>query len=141
MELERRPAQPRVERLALDVLHRDELAAVGLTDLVHRADVRMIERGGGARLSQQAPLRERIGLGLRRQEFQRDAAAELGVIGQEHFGHAAGAELAANDVATELQTWGYCTHSIRSMSFQCSRIHRLKKQQPLELRNLGTMEP
>ena len=64
----------------------------------------MIERGRGARLSQQAPLRERIGLGLGRQELQRDAAAELGVIGQEHFRHAAGAELAADDVATKFQT-------------------------------------
>ena len=83
----------------------------------------------------------RIGLGLRRQKLERDLAAKLRVIGQVDFGHAARAELGADDVATELQTWGYCNHSIRSMRFQCPRIHRLKNQQPLELRNLGAMEP
>ena len=64
-ELERRPPQPRVERLALHVLHRDEAAAVGFADFVDGADVGMIEGRRGARLSQQAPLCQRIGLGLR----------------------------------------------------------------------------
>ena len=110
VQTERRPAQPRVERFALDVLHRDVLAAVGFADFVDGADVRMIERGGRARLSQQAPAREGIGLRLRRQEFQGDAAAELQVIGEKHLGHPASPELGANDVSTELLTRGSRTH-------------------------------
>ena len=56
-EIERRPAESDVERLAVDVLHRDVVAAVGFADLVDGADVRMIEGRGGARLPEQPPLR------------------------------------------------------------------------------------
>ncbi len=110
VQLDRCPAQPRVERFALDILHRDVLAAVGFADLVDGADVRVIERGGRARLLQQAPTRVGIGLRLRRQEFQGDAAAELQVIGEKHLGHPAGPELGANDVPTKLPTLGNRTH-------------------------------
>ena len=65
VEIHRRPAQPRVERFTLDVLHRDVRAAVGFADLVHGADVRVIERRGRARLSQQAALGDGIGLRFR----------------------------------------------------------------------------
>ena len=44
------------ERLAFDELHDDVRPAVVLADFVDRADVRMIERGHGARLAQHAPL-------------------------------------------------------------------------------------
>jgi len=47
------------KRRALDVLHRDEAQAVGLTNLIDGTNVRVIERGGITRLSQQ-PLAGRI---------------------------------------------------------------------------------
>ena len=61
----------------------------------------MIEGGGRPRLLQQAPARVGIGLRLRREEFQGDAAPELHVIGEKHLGHPASPELGANDVSTE----------------------------------------
>ena len=45
--------QHRAERLAFDQLHGDERQAVGFADFVNDADVRMIERGGGARFTHQ----------------------------------------------------------------------------------------
>ena len=41
------------ERLAFVVRHRDERLVIRLADLVNRADVRVIERTGGAGLSHQ----------------------------------------------------------------------------------------
>jgi hypothetical protein len=44
------PQQPMAQCLAIDVLHRDELLAVRpFAQRVNRADVRMIESGGGSR--------------------------------------------------------------------------------------------
>ena len=55
------------------------------------------------------------------EEFQRDAAAELRIVGEKHVRHAAGAELGANDVPTELLT-------------RCDRIHDFSSK-PLTLRS------
>ena len=44
----RRPTQSFLERLAFQELHRDERLPIGFVNLVNRADVRVIERGGGA---------------------------------------------------------------------------------------------
>ena len=41
------------ERLAFVIRHRDERLVIRLADLVDRADVRVIERAGGARLAHQ----------------------------------------------------------------------------------------
>ena len=80
------------ERLSLEQFHRDEVPAFVLADRVDRADVRVIQRRGRARLALK-PL-ERDGIGARRvgQELQRDAAAELRVFGFVDDAHTAGAE-------------------------------------------------
>ena len=57
--VEREPPalQPRLQRFPVVERHRDEqLSVVGLADLVDRADVRMIERRGGARLRDESRL-------------------------------------------------------------------------------------
>ena len=59
-EPQRPAAQPPFERLAADVFHRDAGATVERRDFVNRADERMIERGGGARLAEQ--LLQAVGL-------------------------------------------------------------------------------
>jgi len=82
------------------------VAAVGLADLVHRADVRVVQRRGRPGLSRQASLREAIGFGLGRKELQRDTTAELRVISEIDFGHPASADLGANQVPAELHTRG-----------------------------------
>ena len=49
--LQRRPQRAPFDQLLDDVV----IAAGGLADLVDDDDVRMIERGGGARLAEEAP--------------------------------------------------------------------------------------
>ena len=87
--------------LPLDILHGDEQLAVGLADLVNRADVGMVERRRCTRLSHQ-PLSGVIVCGrVRWQQLDRHAPAQVRVFGQKHFGHAAGAEPGANLVVPE----------------------------------------
>ena len=50
----------------------NELPVVGLADLVDGADVRMLERGRGARLDEEALLRVGVRAEVRRQELERD---------------------------------------------------------------------
>src|SRR5262249_18156104 len=80
------------QSLALEQLHRDERPALVLVHVEDRADVRVLERGGGPRFAAQ-PLE---GLGvtpeLVRQELERDAAAELQVLGLVDDAHAAAAQ-------------------------------------------------
>ena len=47
--------------LAGDELHHDEVDAVDRLDLVNRDDVRMVERGSGARLLNEAPPARLVG--------------------------------------------------------------------------------
>ena len=68
------------ERLSLQQFHRDEVPALVLTDRVDRADVRVIERRRRTRLTLKPLERVRIGTRRLRQEFQRDAPAELRVF-------------------------------------------------------------
>ena len=72
-----------------------------LLDRVDGADVRVIERRGGARLALEA-LEQLAVLGhLRRKKLQRDAAAELGVLGFVHHAHATRAQFVENLVMQE----------------------------------------
>jgi hypothetical protein len=87
-----------LEGLALEQFHGDEGLAVVLVDLVNRADIRMVERGGGARFA----LKPLQCLGITGQfwgqEFQRDAASQLAVFSPEDHPHAATAEFFENAV-------------------------------------------
>ena len=78
MQTERRAAcRPIVllERLAVEQLHGDELRALELVHLVDRADVRVIERRGGARLAQEAFSGLLVADAIGRQELERHEAA------------------------------------------------------------------
>src|SRR5216684_1310875 len=57
------------EALALVERHRDEQLAVLLTELVNRADVRMVEGAGGPRFAQESGLGVLAGSKLSRQEL------------------------------------------------------------------------
>ena len=88
-----RPARDLVlQRAAVEQFHDDELLALVLADVVDRADVRVVERRGDARLA--AEPFERLGVGgeIGGQELQRDLAAETNVLGAVDHAHAAGAE-------------------------------------------------
>ncbi len=82
--------------------HGDERLAGMVADLVHRRDVGMIERAGGARLAQQAGRGFRIMDRSRRKKFERDPPFEFRIFGQIHRAHAAGADVADDPVVRDV---------------------------------------
>ena len=87
--------------LAVEQLHDDERLALVLADVVDRADVRMVQRRGGARLALEALERLRVARQLARQELERDLAAEARVLGAVDDTHAAAAEPVEDAVVGE----------------------------------------
>ena len=84
----------RVERLPVDVLHDDEVHVVVAADVVDGDDVRMVERGGGARLAQKArPLRRRCPLG---EHLDCHVALQPRIAGEIDGAHAALSDLPEN---------------------------------------------
>ncbi len=96
--------QPRAERLPLDELHRDVGLAAGLADFVDRADVRMVERGRGPRLSHESRPGARIIEAVRREDLDGDVPMEMFVVGAIDLAHAAGTELVDDAVVSEALT-------------------------------------
>src|SRR6266496_6613604 len=80
------------QSLTVDKLHRDEVRAFALTNLVDVRDVRMIERCRGLRFLNKAAHAVLFGGQLTRQDLQGDFAFELCVLSQIHFTHSARAE-------------------------------------------------
>ena len=86
------PRDPLLQRLPVEQLHDDERLPVVLADVVDRADVRMVQRRGGAGLALEA-LQRLPGRGeLGRQELERDLAAQPRVLGLVDDAHAAAAD-------------------------------------------------
>jgi hypothetical protein len=73
------------------MLHDEEIGAVLLTDVVERADARVLESGNCARLALETLFRFRFRGEMRRKDFDCDGAAETGVFGPVDFSHSAGA--------------------------------------------------
>ena len=82
-----------LERLSLQQLHGDEVLTVRFVDLINRADVRMIERGGSEGFPLKSFTGGRIVLHLSGQELQRDMAMQLEVFGLVDHTHPAATEL------------------------------------------------
>jgi len=93
-----------LQRVAVEQLHHDELLALVLADVVNRADVRVVERRGHARLASEPIERLRVGGEIRGQELQRDLAAQADVFGAVHHAHAARAEPLQDLVVTDQGT-------------------------------------
>ena len=72
------------------------------TDVVQRADVRMIQRRDGTRFTVEAVAQLRIGRELRRQNFDRDGAIEARVARPIDFAHAARANERDNFIDAKL---------------------------------------
>ena len=68
------------------------------TDFVDRADVGMVEGGGGARLPTKAFERHGVARNLVGQKLERHKAAEFGVLGFEDHTHPAAAKSFQNAV-------------------------------------------
>ena len=93
VELEGSRGEAVAQGFAFEQLHGDERLPVVLVDVVDRTDVGVLERGGGAGLALEPLEGLRIADQILGQELQRDAAAELQVLGLVDDAHAAAAEL------------------------------------------------
>ena len=95
---ERTTGDPLLEAAPFDQRHRDVGPALVLAGLVDRADVWVVERGGGLGLAQEPRARRRIGRQVVGQELQRDRAAKPDVLGAVDDAHPAAAQLAEDPV-------------------------------------------
>ena len=82
-----------LQRLPLQELHHDEGLALVFIDVVNRADVGMIQRGGSPRLALEAFQRLAVLAEMFGQELQCDKTGELDVLGFVDHAHATGAQL------------------------------------------------
>ena len=82
-----------LERLPLQQLHGDEVLTVRFVDLVDRADIRVIQRGGREGFPLEAFTSSRIVLHFYWQEFQRNMAVQLEIFRFVDHTHAAATEL------------------------------------------------
>ena len=106
---------PLRQQLALHVLHRDEQVGAVLDQVVGDRHVRRAQHRGGPRLAHEpGPGFGVRGVG-RRQELERDLAAQAGVLGQEHLAHAAGAEPFDDAVLQQLRPATGAVVAIRSL--------------------------
>ena len=90
--VERLPAHPLGEGGALDELHHDERPSLVLLDRIDGADAGVVQRRGRPRLALEALEHREVVLEARGKHLDRDAPAEVGVLGFVHHAHAAGAE-------------------------------------------------
>jgi len=96
---QRASPEPFPERFSLVAGHHDvERAVRRLADLVHRADVWVVQPGGGARLVEKALLGVDVPGQLRRQELEGHGALQGGVFRLVHHPHPALAELRQDPV-------------------------------------------
>ena len=107
--------QQRGEVLAVDVLHRQEVLAVGFADVVHAADVRMrdLARRCALRCGAASDTPRSCGSDCR-QKLQRDGLAEPEVIGAIDLAHAAAAEEADDPIPAVQNRAGRESSSDRS---------------------------
>ena len=80
--------KPRLECLSLHQLHHDEGLTFVLADFVNRADVGMIERGGGAGLPVESRNPDRIVTKRVRENLNRHLASQFLVLRPIHHSHA-----------------------------------------------------
>ncbi len=90
-----------LERLAIEKFHGDEGVAILLADIVNRADVGMVQCGGGLRFTLESRQSLWIAGDILRQKFQRDESLEARVFGLVNDTHASAAELFDDAVVGE----------------------------------------
>ena len=101
VERQRPLLEARGQRLAVEMRHDEVVRAVDVADVVDAADVRMVERGDGARLALEAGARIGIASDLGRQDLDRDRAIEARVAGSVDLAHAARADLGGHFIRAE----------------------------------------
>src|SRR5438552_4722195 len=97
-------------------LHHDELLLIMLTDLIHRADIRMIERRSSTRFAQEPLERALIFCQILGQELQGHRSLQDKVFGTVNDPHAAASELFENAVVGHSRA----KHRARSGSYRAN---------------------
>ena len=93
---------PPLQGPPLQQLHRDEGPTLEVADVVHGADARVIQSGGGAGLARETLDRLRIPHEVVGKELEGDLAAEPRVLRPVHDAHAAPAQPADDPIACAL---------------------------------------
>jgi hypothetical protein len=86
---------------AIQKLHRDVGLLATLADVVDRADVGMVQSGGGTGFTSETFQRLRVSGNVIRQELERNETTQFGVLGLVNDAHAATAELFDDAVARD----------------------------------------
>jgi hypothetical protein len=87
------PVDEVLERLAIEKFHGDEGLAILLADVVNRANVGMVQRGGGLGFALESREGLRVAGDVLRQKFQRNEALEARVFGLVNDTHTSAAKL------------------------------------------------
>ncbi len=94
------------KRAALHEFHRDVVRTILLADVIHRADVGMVQRGSGAGLALKALDGDFFAKQIGGKDLQGDVPAQLRVACAIHFAHAAGAKRRLNFIPAEFRARG-----------------------------------
>ena len=89
------------ERFAFDVFRGDKVVPLVLADLMNGEDIRMIQAGGGLRLTLETAKTGVVASEFPWEQLDRDKTTESGVLCQVHFPHTAGAEQGADRVTSK----------------------------------------
>ena len=103
---QRSSCQLGIEGVPLEELHHEIGLAVLLSHVVERADVRMIERRGGARFLEESLLRLDISRRGIRQELHRHLPAQPGIASTIDLAHASRSERGEDFVGSEAEAGG-----------------------------------
>src|SRR5713101_5874925 len=95
------PANPVLQRQPIQKLHGDVGLLATLADVVNRADVGMVERGGGTSFTSETFQCLRVSGNVIRQELERHETTKLGVLGLVDDAHSATAEPLDDAVARD----------------------------------------
>jgi hypothetical protein len=93
--------KPLGDRFAFKAFHNEVIDSVLMANIVHHANVRMIEVGDGLGFSFKTLLANRIIRKLLRKDFDRNGAIQTNITGAVDFTHPASAEGRTNFIWTE----------------------------------------
>jgi hypothetical protein len=94
------------EGLALQEFHDQKIGAILVSDVVQRANVGMIQRGDGARLTLEALFGLCVRRKMRRQNLDRNVSPQPRIARAIHFAHAPRAKGGLNLVGSEFRASG-----------------------------------
>ena len=94
------------QRHPLEQLRDDEWHTCVRANVVNRNDIRVAERGDGARLAFEALATVAVGHPDSGENFDRHVAAKAGIVSPVDLAHAAGAQHTDDLIGAELRPWG-----------------------------------